>query len=92
MHMNLRKVHSSSYLGSPMATKKYDQRLVDRVRLLRQGLGPQPLAQLWSVSPELQDEAPKYRRILCYKCYPGDRGHVEKLEQARTKLMKARHV
>ena len=75
---------------SPMSAKKYDEMLTHRVRALRSGLGPQPLAQLWAIDPTLKEEAQKFRRILCYKVYPGDRGHVERLEQAREKLIKAR--
>lgn len=72
--------------------KKYDPALMLRVDRIRQGLGPQPLAQLWSLDPELRNDTiahPKLRRILSKKVFPGDKPEVERLEAAKARILKA---
>ena len=73
-----------------MATKNHDPILLARVKQLRDGLGPQPLATLWAVEPSLRVGVSRYRRILCGKVYWGDLGHIERMEKAKEKLTRAR--
>lgn len=75
-----------------IASKKYDAELIKRVEAIRLNLGPQPLAMLWSLNPDLRkatDKHPKLRRILSYKVFPGDEPEVCLLEKAKAKLVKA---
>lgn len=69
---------------------KENEALLTRVHHLRQGLGTQPFARLYTVVPSLLDDAPRYRRILCGKVFPGDVHHIEKMEQAK-QLLKQLH-
>lgn len=75
-----------------MTTKKYDQALVERVKEINEGLGPQVLSQLWAVNPAFRAKrtAAKLRRILSGKCHPGDVKEIEQMEAAKSALMAAR--
>ncbi len=71
--------------------KKYDNSLIIRVKKIRDGLGKQPMASLWTMDPTLKgSDLPKYRRILSGKVFPGDLPHVDKLEKVKAKLIAAR--
>lgn len=73
--------------------KKYNDALVARVEKLRDGMGPQVLAQLWAVDTGLRTEekvASKCGRILSGKVYPGDMYLVERMEKAKALLLKVR--
>lgn len=69
---------------------KFDMGLIVRVKKLREGLEPQPLAKLMAVQPSLKDNAAKLRRILCSRVYPNDAVYVGEMEAAKIKLMKSR--
>jgi hypothetical protein len=67
-------------------SKNYRPELVDRVNNIRSGIEPQPFAALATVMPSLKTYAPKCRRILCRKVYPGDEHLIERMEKAKQKL------
>ena len=66
--------------------KTYRPDLVERVNAIRNGIEPQPFAALAIVMPSLKTYAPKCRRILCRKVYPGDVHLIERMEKAKQKL------
>jgi len=66
--------------------KTYRPDLILRVNKLRHGIEPQPFAALAIAMPSLKELAPKCRRILCRKVYPGDVLLIERMEQAKLKL------
>lgn len=74
-----------------MTVKKYDESLVARVEELREGLGPQPLAALWFADPGLREIAPRARRILSKKVFPGDAEIVERMFRAKEKGQSLHH-
>lgn len=73
-----------------MGEKKYDEALGKRVDDLRAGLGPQPLATLWAIVPDLRKQEAKLRRVLSRKVFAGDADVVVLMEKAKAALMAAR--
>ena len=70
-----------------MGTTKYDDILLARIKAIREGIEPQPLATLRAVEPSLRGDVDRFRRILCGKVYHGDIGHIMRLEEAKKKLV-----
>jgi hypothetical protein len=70
--------------------KEKDPVMLERIEKIREGLEPQPLKQLMTISPKLREKEGKYRRILCKVIYPSDVTLIADLEEAKEKLIKAR--